>query len=68
MDIQPLVGDVSVQLVWSPGSSSLEHAIEAARVDQEAMVGYPLKYKKHFATTPPGSGYVSEAFVTFEPA
>lgn len=39
-DLQPLVGDVKTQFVSPP--EELHRRIEDARVEQEAMCGYPL--------------------------
>lgn len=63
--ITPLIGDVSVQIVWDPDSCSLEFAIETARADQEAMCGYPLKLKSHTDIQVKGG---HEIFTTFTPA
>jgi hypothetical protein len=62
---KPLVSDVTVQLIWLPGSTSLEFALEAACIDQEAMVGYPLKLKSWRETQTGGDR--REVFATFEP-
>lgn len=64
MDTQPLIGDVTTQLVYAPESCSEEFAIEAARADQEMMVGYPLVLKG-IRRVQVEKGF--ELFVTFSP-
>jgi hypothetical protein len=71
VDLQPLVGDVKTQFVVINGDPhDLGPNIEAARAEQEAMVGYPLITAnwRHTETRNARGDIEIEVFATFAPA
>ncbi len=67
-EIKPLIGDVQTQFKFGK-PEDFHTATEAARLEQEAMVGYPLVFKStrqtHYVDDKGHDVY--EVFATFAP-
>lgn len=67
-ETQPLIGNVSAQMIFGT-SEDYDAKVEAARVEQEAMCGYPLKLvgTRHVEMIDARGSKVYEVFATFAP-
>lgn len=68
-DTQPLIGNITAQTIFGT-TEDYNAKVEAVRVEQEAMVGYPLKLlgTRHVEMVDARGSRVYEVFATFAPA